>query len=121
MLKSIEFLDQIIRFISIFSSMEITKFVRVLIFNGIDTFQISQTKISNEHRRSMVKENRRFLSFLQILFIVILAPYGINGTLIGSTHRDIDLNLLRENWEKNYPIRRLEGLPDFVEVTASSC
>lgn len=38
--------------------------------------------------------------------------------LIGHASRDIDANLLRENWEKNYPVRRIDGLPDFVEVTA---
>ncbi len=46
-----------------------------------------------------------------------MAPYGINGMLIGPINRDIDMNILRENWEKNYPIRYLENLPDFVEVT----
>jgi hypothetical protein len=48
---------------------------------------------------------------------VILAPYGINGMLTGPVSREIDMNILRENWEKNYPVRHLEGLPDFVEVT----
>lgn len=38
--------------------------------------------------------------------------------LNGPVSRDIDLNLLRENWERNYPIRHVDGLPDFVEVTA---
>jgi hypothetical protein len=28
------------------------------------------------------------------------------------------MNGLRENWERNYPIRHIDGLPDFVEVTA---
>jgi len=46
-----------------------------------------------------------------------LAPYGINGMLIGHISRDIDMNTLRDNWEKNYPIRHLDGFPDFVEVT----
>ena len=50
--------------------------------------------------------------------LVILAPYGISGMLIGHVSREMDLNVLRENWEKNYPIRRIDGLPDFVEVTA---
>jgi len=27
------------------------------------------------------------------------------------------MNTLRDNWEKNYPIRHLDGFPDFVEVT----
>jgi hypothetical protein len=31
--------------------------------------------------------------------------------LIGHINREIDTNILRENWEKNYPIRH------FVEVT----
>jgi hypothetical protein len=52
---------------------------------------------------------------------VILAPYGINGMLIGYVSREIDVNTLRENWEKNYPLRRLDGLPDFVEVTTGIC
>jgi hypothetical protein len=47
-----------------------------------------------------------------------LAPYGINGMLIGPVSRDIDMNILRENWERNYPIRHIDGLPDFIEVTA---
>ena len=51
--------------------------------------------------------------------LVILAPYGINGMLIGHVSRESDLNALRENWERNYPLRHLDGLPDFVEVTAS--
>jgi hypothetical protein len=38
--------------------------------------------------------------------------------LIGHVSRDIDVNVLRENWEKNYPVRHVDGLPDFVEVTA---
>jgi hypothetical protein len=36
---------------------------------------------------------------------------------MGPVSREIDMIILRENWEKNYPIRHLEGLPDFVEVT----
>ncbi len=55
--------------------------------------------------------------FLEI-FLVILAPYGINGMLIGHVSRDIDMNILRENWERNYPVRHIDGLPDFIEVTA---
>ncbi|CAF0728160.1 unnamed protein product [Rotaria sordida] len=51
---------------------------------------------------------------------VILAPYGINGMLTGHVNRDIDINILRENWERNYPIRHIDGLPDFVEVTAGT-
>ncbi len=49
---------------------------------------------------------------------MILAPYGINGMLIGLVSRDIDMNVLRENWERNYRVRHIDGLPDFVEVTA---
>ena len=49
---------------------------------------------------------------------MILAPYGINGMLVGHVSRDIDMNVLRENWERNYPVRHIDGLPDFVEVTA---
>ena len=51
-------------------------------------------------------------------FTVILAPYGLNGMLIGHVSKDIDMNALKENWERNYPVRRIDGLPDFVEVTA---
>jgi hypothetical protein len=58
-----------------------------------------------------------FFESIIIDSLVILAPYGINGMLIGYINRDIDMNILRENWEKNYPIRHLDGLPDFVEVT----
>lgn len=47
---------------------------------------------------------------------MILAPYGINGMLIGPVNREIDLTAIRDNWEKNYPIRHFDGLPDFVEV-----
>jgi hypothetical protein len=50
-----------------------------------------------------------------------LAPYGINGMLIGHVSREIDMNILRENWERNYPVRHIDGLPDFVEVTAGMC
>lgn len=46
-----------------------------------------------------------------------MAPYGINGMLSGHANRDIDMDAFRENWEKSYPIRHLDGLPDFVEVT----
>ncbi len=49
---------------------------------------------------------------------MILAPYGINGMLVGHVSRDIDMHMLRENWERNYPIRHIDGLPDFIEVTA---
>jgi hypothetical protein len=65
----------------------------------------------------MVHHRFSFIFFLIIYNLVILAPYGINGMLIGHINREIDMNILRENWEKNYPIRRLDGLPDFVEVT----
>ncbi|CAF2638292.1 unnamed protein product [Rotaria sp. Silwood2] len=51
---------------------------------------------------------------------VILAPYGINGMLIGHVSREIDTNSCRESWEKSYPIRYLDGLPDFVEVTTGN-
>ncbi|CAF0983342.1 unnamed protein product [Rotaria sordida] len=51
---------------------------------------------------------------------VILAPYGINGMLIGHVSREIDMNICRESWEKSYPIRHLDGLPDFVEVTTGN-
>jgi hypothetical protein len=61
--------------------------------------------------------NLHFFKSMIIDSLVILAPYGINGMLIGYINRDIDMNILRENWEKNYPIRHLDGLPDFVEVT----
>ena len=47
-----------------------------------------------------------------------MAPYGLNGMLIGHVSKDIDMNALKENWERNYPVRRIDGLPDFVEVTA---
>lgn len=57
---------------------------------------------------------RRFYSFA---VLVILAPYSINGTLIGPINREIDMQALMDNWEKNYPVRHLEGLPEFVEVT----
>jgi hypothetical protein len=46
-----------------------------------------------------------------------LAPYGINAMLIGHVSREIDMNAFCENWEKNYPIRHFDDLPDFVEVT----
>lgn len=52
----------------------------------------------------------------KISTLVILAPYGINGMLIGPVNREIDLTAIRDNWEKNYPIRHFDGLPDFVEV-----
>ncbi|CAF4766441.1 unnamed protein product, partial [Rotaria sp. Silwood1] len=51
---------------------------------------------------------------------VILAPYGINGMLIGHVSREIDTDVCRKNWEKSYPIRYLDGLPDFVEVTTGN-
>ncbi|CAF1646210.1 unnamed protein product, partial [Adineta ricciae] len=51
---------------------------------------------------------------------VILAPYGLNGMLLGHVSKDIDMNALRENWERNYPVRHIDGLPDFVEVTAGT-
>ncbi len=50
-----------------------------------------------------------------------MAPYGISGMLIGHVSREIDMNGLRENWERNYPVRHIDGLPDFVEVTAGKC
>lgn len=53
----------------------------------------------------------------RLFCLVILAPYGISGILIGPVNRDIDVNLLRENWEKSYPIRHMDGLPEFVEVS----
>ena len=56
--------------------------------------------------------------YFDIYSLVILAPYGINAMLIGPVSRDIDINMLRENWERNYPIRHIDGLPDFVEITA---
>ena len=53
-----------------------------------------------------------------ICILVILAPYGISGMLMSHVSREIDMNNLKENWERNYPIRHIDGLPDFVEVTA---
>ena len=58
-----------------------------------------------------------FCKLLILYYIVILAPYGITGMLIGLINREIDMNALRDNWEKNYPVRHLDGLPDFVEIT----
>jgi len=49
---------------------------------------------------------------------VILAPYGLTGKLIGLIDRDVDLHQLRENWKRNYPLEQLDGLPEFVQVTA---
>jgi len=46
-----------------------------------------------------------------------LAPYGISGTLIVPINRDLDTSQFRENWKKNYPIRQLDNLPEFVEVS----
>ncbi len=76
-------------------------------------------------RTSPINGTSPLLSFFEnsiiIDCLVILAPYGINGMLIGYVSREIDVNTLRENWEKNYPLRRLDGLPDFVEVTTGIC
>lgn len=59
-----------------------------------------------------------YSSFFHIsTHLVILAPYGINGMLVGCVNREIDQPAIRDNWERNYPIRHLDGLPDFVEVT----
>ena len=57
----------------------------------------------------------------ETVVLVILAPYGINGMLTGHVSREIDMNGLKENWERNYPVRHIDGLPDFVEVTAGKC
>ena len=51
---------------------------------------------------------------------IILAPFGLNGVLIGYINREIDMNSLRENWERNYPVRHIENLPDFIEVSAGN-
>ncbi|CAF0742850.1 unnamed protein product [Didymodactylos carnosus] len=56
----------------------------------------------------------------KVLTNVILAPYGINATFIGQLSRDIDMNNLKDNWERNYPIRKIDGMPDFVEVLAGA-
>ncbi len=40
--------------------------------------------------------------------------------LVGHVSRDIDINVLRENWERNYPVRHIDGLPDFIEITAGN-
>ena len=82
---------------------------------NLTTKDLERTSPFNGRRFSV----RRRASFIRgILLAVILAPYGINGMLVGYVSRDIDMNLLRENWEKNYPVRRIDGLPEFVEVTA---
>lgn len=97
----------------------ITKCVQASMFNAINRSIISTIKISSERRRSMVN-----LSFFRGIFLereetalVILAPYGINGMLLAPVNREMDTNYLRDNWEKNYPIRHLDNLPDFVEVS----
>jgi hypothetical protein len=79
---------------------------------NLTTKDLERTSPLNGIVFSIVIEN-----FSLIDHLVILAPYGINGMLTGPVSREIDMNILRENWEKNYPIRHLDGLPDFVEVT----
>ena len=58
-------------------------------------------------------------------FSVILAPYGLNGTLTGVTYRDTDPATLRhlKEWKQFYPVKIEEGsendmsqLPNLVEV-----
>ena len=110
-------LDRITRLISIFSSMVIIKYVQVWMFNVTSIYTTLQIKISNKHHHLMVQSTNYFSEDAIFFLLVILGPYGINGMLIGLINRDIDINALRENWERNYPIRRLDGLPDFVEVT----
>lgn len=110
-------LDRIIHLISIFSFMVIIKYARVWMFNVTNIYTILPIKISNKHRHRMVQSASYLLEDMIFFLLVILGPYGINGMLIGLINRDIDINALRENWERNYPIRRLDGVPDFVEVT----
>ena len=45
-------------------------------------------------------------SKLSIYFLVILAPYGLNGTLTGQSYRETDQNAhkILEDWGKFYPI-----------------
>ena len=59
------------------------------------------------------------------LFIVILAPYGLSGTLTGQTYRDSDQTTRKhlEEWKQFYPVSLEEGrendinqLPNLVEV-----
>ncbi len=73
-----------------------------------------KTSPLNGNKKTFLQKIKTFGNFI----LVILAPYGINGMLIGHVSRDIDMNALRENWERNYPVRHIDGLPDFVEVTA---
>ncbi|WAR03620.1 MED13-like protein, partial [Mya arenaria] len=56
---------------------------------------------------------------------VILAPYGLNGSLTGVTYRDSDLATRKnlDDWKQFYPVRVVEGadtdhskLPNLVEV-----
>lgn len=55
---------------------------------------------------------------------MILAPYGLNGTLTGVTYRDSDVQTARhhEEWQKFYPVKFDDTkedpnkLPNFVEV-----
>ena len=58
-------------------------------------------------------------------FTVILAPYGLNGTLTGVTYRDSDLATQKhlKEWKQFYPVKVEEGpendisqLPNLVEV-----
>ena len=56
---------------------------------------------------------------------MILAPYGLNGTLTGVTYRDSDLATQKhlKEWKQFYPVKVEEGqendisqLPNLVEV-----
>ena len=73
----------------------------------------------------MGRRNLHILSTSIILFTVILAPYGLNGTLTGQTYRDSDQATRKhlEEWKHFYPVRTEEGrendinqLPNLVEV-----
>ncbi|KAL4223449.1 Mediator of RNA polymerase II transcription subunit 13-like [Mactra antiquata] len=71
----------------------------------------------NIHHINHTQENGTHLN-------VILAPYGLNGTLTGVTYRDCDVHTDRyhEEWQKFYPIKFDDAkddpnkLPNFVEV-----
>jgi mediator of RNA polymerase II transcription subunit 13 len=50
--------------------------------------------------------------------LVILASYGLSAVLVGCIQCNVDINLLRKNWEQHYSLRYFDDVPDFVEIKA---
>lgn len=86
---------------------------------------LASSVFSNNSNKSFNLGKPILLFFMYCYFSVILAPYGLNGTLTGQAYRDMDPNSRRvyQEWVQYYPLEMDDAkefdpnrLPNLVEV-----